>query len=490
MAATGPAHRVEGLITASPITEGPEPPPAHVPTFHPSFLVAATGGRWTREPAATAPLTGFSIDSRQIATGQCFVALRTPRRDGHAYLAAAREAGAVAALVSAPAPDLDLPQLVVADTLVAFQRIATAHRRAFPGIVVGVSGSAGKTSTKELLALLLSSAPGEVLATQGNLNNHLGVPLTLTRLDPAVHKFAVVEAGIGGPGDMPVLAGMIEPDHAIITLVGPAHLEALGSLEAVAREKALLPAAVRGKGLRIFPSACLEYGAFRDLPPTCLALQPAITHTAEETRIAFSYVPPGKRKAREHSFTCRRVSDGMAANAALALVCALSLGVAPALAAERLAKWQAAALRGELCRDHAGRWLYVDCYNANPASMHDALAAFAGMAPDDQARLYLIGGMEELGADSSDYHRRLGEALSRLLRPADRALVLAAPPSADAVVAGAADPRVAAAPDLAAMRASLEAHRGPVFIKGSRRYQLESLLLPNVTVAEPAGVGH
>ncbi len=455
-----------------------------MPVFAPDFLAAATAGRWTRQPAASAPVTGFTMDSRQLAPGQCFVALKTPRRDGHDFLPAARSAGAAAAIVSTPDPALELPQLVVADPLAAFQQIAAAHRRAFPGIVVGISGSAGKTSTKELLALLLSASPGDVLATQGNLNNHLGVPLTLTRLDPAAHTFAVVEAGIGGPDDMPVLARMIEPDHAIITLVGPAHLEALGSLENVAREKSLLPAAVRGQGFRVFPISCLDYATFRELPPTRLALAPEISHAENETRIVFSLTPPGKKRPKAHAFTCRRVSDGMAGNAALALATALLLGVSPDDAQARLSAWQAAALRGELCQDHAGRWLYLDCYNANPASMHDALAAFAGMAPADQSRLYLVGGMEELGAESVAYHRRLGEALALALRAGDSALVLAAAPAAAAVVSGAADPRVSAASDLAAMRARLDAHSGAVFIKGSRRYQLESLLLPNVSVAE------
>lgn len=459
-----------------------------MPTFTPSFLASATGGRWTREPAAA--ITGFSIDSRQLAPGQCFVALRTAKRDGHAYLSAAMAAGAAAALVSTPDPALELPQLVVADPLAAFQRIAAAHRRTFTGIVVGVSGSAGKTSTKELLALLLSAAPGDVLATSGNLNNHLGVPLTLTRLESDVHRFAVVEAGIGGPGEMRVLADMIAPDHALITLVGPAHLESLGSLEGVAREKSVLPAAVRDQGLRVFPAACLDYPFFRDLPPARIALSPTISHSADESRIGFTFAASGKRGARDFSFTCRRVSDGMATNAALALALALSLGVSAKDAQARLTSWQPAALRGELCQDHAGRWLYVDCYNANPASMHDSLAAFAGMAPAGQPRLYLVGGMEELGDETAAYHRRLGEFLARALRPEDVALVLAAPAASEAVVAGAADTRVVAAPDLAAMRARLESHTGAVFIKGSRRYQLESLLLPNVTVAETPGVGH
>ncbi len=458
-----------------------------MPVFTPDFLAASAGGRWTREPAAGQGIVGFTMDSRQLAAGQCFVALKTDKRDGHDFLDAAQAAGAAAAIVARPDESLALPQLVVADPLVALQGIAAAWRKAFPGVVVGVSGSAGKTSTKELLALLLSSAPGDVLATQGNLNNHIGVPLTLTRLEPAAHKFAVVEAGIGGPGDMPVLARMIEPDHAVITLVGPAHLEALGSLEGVAREKSILPAAVRGEGYRIFPASCLAYAAFRELGETRLPLAPVVAHGEAETRIAFSLALDRRGPAREFAFVCRRVSDGMASNVALALATALLLGVPAEAAQARLACWRPAALRGELCQDAAGRWLYVDCYNANPASMHDALAAFAAMAPVDKPRLYLIGGMEELGAESLVYHRRFGEALARVLRPGDEALVLAAAPAAAALVEGAADARVSAVAELAAMRARLEAHGGAVFVKGSRRYRLETLLQAPASAGGPAG---
>ncbi len=458
-----------------------------MPTFTPQFLAQATAGLWTREPSASAPVIGFTVDSRDLAPGQCFVALKTARRDGHAFLSAASEAGAAAALVAVADPALDLPQLVVADPLLAFQAIATAHRLAFPGPVIGVTGSAGKTSTKELLALLLSAAPGDVLATSGNLNNHLGVPLTLTRLDPSVHRIAVIEAGIGGVGDMSTLAAMIRPDHAIVTLIGPAHLASFGSLPNVAREKALLPAAVPSGGLRVFSVGCLNYDAFRSFPEPGVVVAPNVTHVADQTRIGIALYPSGSDAPFDHTFLCRRLSEGMARNTALALVVALRLGVTPEQAQRRLVAWQPAALRGEHVHDHAGRWLYVDCYNANPVSMLDALDAFIGMAPADQPRLFLIGGMEELGADSISYHQRLGEALDQMLRPQDTAIILAAAEVARAVVEGARRRTVLAADNLAALRARLETHAGAVFIKGSRRYQLESLLLPNAVVADTPG---
>jgi UDP-N-acetylmuramoyl-tripeptide--D-alanyl-D-alanine ligase len=448
-----------------------------MPHFSPEFLARAASGYWTREPAGA--LTGFGIDTRSLRPGDVFVAIKTAARDGHAFLGAASAAGASAALVSVPDATLPLPQLVVADPLVAFQQIAAAHRRTFTGPVIGVSGSAGKTSTKNLLALLLASRGGEVLATEGNLNNHLGVPLTLTRLDPAVHRFAVIEAGIGGPGEMAPLAAMIAPDLAIITLVAPAHLEALGSLEGVAREKALLAAATREGGLKLFPSACASFASFRDLPAPARAVDAVVTQTADATRIHRALLAGFPA----FEFTCRRVSDGMALNAALAIEAAFHLGVSASAVQLRLSGWRPAALRGELRRDSAGRWLYVDCYNANPASMLDALAVFTDLAPAASPRLFIVGGMEELGGESLRYHRELGVALAALLRPSDSAVVLAAPAAAAAVVEAASGSSVIAAPDLGAVRARFEAFTGAVFIKGSRRYQLEFILSPAGEIA-------
>src|SRR4051812_45501053 len=227
-----------------------------MPTFDPNTLAAWTGGRWTHLPSAD--VTGFHFDTRALRTGEIFVAIRTEKRDGHDFLADAQKAGASAALVAKPNAALSLPQLVVPDPRAAFQAIAREHRRAFLGKVIGISGSAGKTSTKDLLALLLGGEACGVAATEGNLNNLLGVPLTLTRLDSSRHRFAVVEAGISVPGEMKTLADMIEPDVALIPLVAPAHTQELGGIEGVAREKALLPAAVRPAGVAIFPKQTAE----------------------------------------------------------------------------------------------------------------------------------------------------------------------------------------------------------------------------------------
>jgi len=494
-----------------------------MPTFAPSQLAAWTGGRWTRSPGGA--LTGFTQDTRALGPGQVFVALRTDRRDGHDFLRDAQARGAAAALVAREIGDCALPQLVVGDSLASFQTVAREHRRQFPGPVVGVTGSAGKTSTKDLMALLLGGAPdglasgstgaragdaapgdfapvlktegnlnnrahgddaapgdfAPVLKTEGNLNNHIGVPLTLTRLDPAVHHSAVVEAGINMPGEMAGLADMIQPDHAIVTLVGPAHLERLGTIEGVAAEKARLLAAVRPGGRQVFPVSCWPFAAFRGLADP-LVLVPAnegmvrvdartvsftVLHRPDRTEVTLA----GRRP-----FLLRRVSGGMAQNAALALALAGELGVADATLQKRIEAWAPAKWRGELQRVGQAD-IYCDFYNANPASMQDAIAAFAGLVPAERPRLYVLGGMEELGAAAADFHRQLGRGI--LLRPGDHLFAIGVHAEAlrEGLLENGNDPaQVEVVGALEPVRARLAGFRGAVFLKGSRRHQLERLL--------------
>lgn len=456
-----------------------------MPTFSPSQLAAWTGGSWTAEPGA--PLTAFHFDTRKLRAGDVFVALKTDKRDGHEFLAAAQAAGAGAALVSTANASCTLAQLVVRDPLAALHAIAREHRRRFRGPVIGISGSAGKTSTKDLLALLLGGASCGVVATEGNLNNHIGVPLTLTRIDPAQHTFAVIEAGISTPGEMKPLAEMIEPDVSLITLIAAAHTEELGGLEGVAREKAMLTAATRASGVAIFAKPTAEYSAFRDLSVRKLVVERAevirpaeppkdkvyfaVTQRADETAVSLAYGPPPPLV-----FTFRRVSEGMAQNAALAICAALWLGVPRETIQARLGGWQPAKLRGEIRRID-GRLLYLDCYNANPASMADALATFDSVAAPDEPRLYLLGCMEELGAEAAAHHRALGRSLR--LREHDQLFIIGT--HAHDVCAGVLERgdfarQLQIAASLEPMSAALAEWRGAVFVKGSRRYQLEKIL--------------
>jgi len=467
-----------------------------MPAFDPDLLAERTGGRWSRRPGA-AP-AGFSVDSRRISPGQAFVALKTGRRDGHDFLGDALGAGAVAAVVSREIPGVALAQLVVADPLAALQAVAREQRRGFRGMVIGITGSAGKTSTKELLALLLVGEAGGVLATEGNLNNQIGVALTLCRLDPARHRLAVVEAGISAPGEMRPLATMIDPDLVVVTLVGPAHLAELGGLEGVAREKAVLAASVRAGGACIFPSSCEAYGAFRDLPaPGKIVVEPAanpgagardagrvpffVSHAANYTTVAVEYGPPPSVVA-----TLQRVTDGMAQNAAMAVCAALRVGIGGQEIQQRLLSWRASPLRGEWRRSQ-GRSLYLDCYNANPASMADALSGFNAVAPPGDPRLLVIGCMEELGPEAERYHLELGRSIR--LRRGDQLVAIGGMAGAirrGALEAGADPEQIEIADEVGPLSARLSAFRGSVFVKGSRRHELERAF----SGAEIAEVSH
>ncbi|HEY1794139.1 MAG TPA: UDP-N-acetylmuramoyl-tripeptide--D-alanyl-D-alanine ligase [Opitutaceae bacterium] len=454
-----------------------------MPSFGPDELQAWTGGKWSGRPPAA--VGGFSVDSRSLRPGQAFVALRTERRDGHDYIAAAQAAGAAAAVVTRPVDGAGLAQLVVPDPLAAMQAIAGAHRRAFTGTVFGITGSAGKTSTKEILAALLGGEAGGVLSTEANLNNQIGVALTLCRIDPARHRFAVVEAGISAPGEMRTLAAIIQPDIAIVTLVAAAHLADLGTLEAVASEKALLCAGMREGGLSVFPRSCEAYAAFRSIPEgsrltveRVSALgdraQPRgraayrVSQSASATTVEVAFGP-----APAISIAARRVTDGMAGNIAMAACAAARAGVQRRELGRRLSGWGAAPLRGEW-RTCEGRRVYLDCYNANPASMADALAVFRATAPEAEPRLFVIGSMEELGPSAASFHVELGRTLG--MRHGDMLVAIGshAAQVREGAVASGVDPgsiEVAQGVDEVAPR--LAAFHGSIFVKGSRRYQLE-----------------
>ncbi len=452
-----------------------------MPAFDAKTLAAWTGGRWSAHPAASP--TGFTADSRRLLPGQAFVALKTSRRDGHDFLEEALKAGASAAIVARKVPGTALAQLVVDDPLQALQAIAREHRKTFRGTVIGVTGSAGKTSTKELLSLLLGGEEGGALSTEGNLNNHIGVALTLCRLDATRHTHAVIEAGISAPGEMRVLAGMIAPDMVLITLVAPAHLSDLGGIEGVAREKADLARSLSGEGICIFPRACMEFGAFRSLPPArCVVVDRvsdvrgaqapgripfAVSHSGANTTVALGL---GEEAA---AFTLRRVTDGMAQNAAIAVCAAMRLGVRRDQIQERVAAWLPSALRGEW-RTSEGRRIYLDCYNANPASMADALGAFDAVAPRDEPRLYVVGCMEELGQEAWRYHVELGRSLG--LRRGDQLVAIGSLAGAireGALERGALAEQIEVSESVGPLAERLSAFRGSVFVKGSRRHELE-----------------
>ncbi len=362
-------------------------------------VAAAVDGRLL---AGSGTVTGACIDSRRCQPGDLFVALPGTRSDGHRYLGAARAAGAIAALVARPVDDL-LPQIQVAEPALALARLGDWVRRAVSARLVGLTGSNGKTSVKELLAAALG-CHGPTLATEGNLNNHLGVPLTLCRLETR-HRYGVVEMGANHRGEIGPLTELVRPQVGLVTNAGPAHLEGFGGLEGVALGKGelfqQLPAdavAVINADDRFAPLWREMAGPRRVLsfgldPGADVRLEQAAGHdwlVSGGERLRLPQLPPG----RHHR------ANAMAAAAALAAL-DLPAGTLAAVLAER----PPVPGRLQQRRGRGGVRLLDDTYNANPASLAAALEVLGGEPPP---RWLVLGDMGELGADGPALHRAAG----------------------------------------------------------------------------------
>ncbi|ADE56080.1 UDP-N-acetylmuramoyl-tripeptide--D-alanyl-D-alanine ligase [Coraliomargarita akajimensis] len=450
-------------------------------SWDPSQLADWTNGHWlgAHEPEA---IRAFCFDTRQLQSGDCFIALTAGARDGHDFVEQALAAGAGSALVSRPL-DLPIPQLVVEDTLLAMEAIGAAVRAAFSGPVVGVTGSCGKTSTKEMLRLVLGESVAH--ATAGNWNNRIGVPMTLFGLDSERQEFAVIEAGINQPGEMNHLGEMIAADVVVVTAIEAAHLELLQTVETIANEKSQLMAHARPSALLILPAELLNYAAFNRYRARAVAVVEAGSPVPEGVLSTVSYRFEGPRIVLSGEyfaavggrceFQLASQSRGIRRNAALAMVTAAVLGQPTKVSRVGIENWQPSGDRGRLI-ESAGRQFYVDCYNANPASMADALDAFAHSVPDEVPRCYVLGAMNELGADAPRLHRESIEGHD--FRPQDRVYLV----GPQALLAGYAQALEKAGSQLSFgekvenFESEIADFKGALFLKGSRSYRLEQLL--------------
>lgn len=451
----------------------------------PDKLALITGGVW-HEGVVPPVVSGFSFDARKIAEGECFVALSGGTRDGHEFIAQAAQAGAVAAIVERIV-DVDLPQLLVNDSLLALGALGKAQRKSFHRPVIGITGSCGKTSTKEMMRTALGAE--QTHATAGNWNNRIGVPMTLLGLDANRHQAAVVEAGINQMDEMGFLGDMIQADLTIITNIAAAHLELLGSLDNIAQEKARLAVKARSGSPLILPAAVMEYAAFKQLAARVIA----VVRSGEQAPVAVREVvyydlelvensQAYRLKLTQHSqsrfFRIASSSEGIAMNAALVIVAARELGVAENSILERIETWRPSSDRGRIAA-HGAQIFYIDCYNANPASMRDALAAFTVAMQDALPRAYILGAMNELGVSAESLHREIGSTLR--LRPQDRAFFVG--PSAltqayaeGAMTAGSDFEQVKTVDTVEKIKSIVADFEGALFLKGSRAYQLEQLI--------------
>ena len=378
-------------------------------------VVAATGGR-LRAGAPALRFPRVSIDSRTVEPGDLFVAIKGPRFDGHDFLAAAAEKGALAALVhrDAPAP-AGFPLVQVADTTVALGALGS-HRREQAAIpVVAVTGSAGKTTTKEMTAALLSRR-GPVLKTEGNLNNQYGLPLTLLRLMPE-HRHAVLELGMSAAGELRALSGLARPDVAIITMVAPVHLEFFASVEAIADAKAEILEGLGPRGLAVLngddPRVHRVGEAFRARggKVAWFGRDRAYDVSAENWRGTVHGMRFDLRMGgRTLDVALPLAGPHFLSNFLAAAAAAHHLGLSPEEIAVAAGEMKAASHRGQVLRLGQGVTLLDDCYNSNPAGLDAAVVALR-MTPG-RRRVAFLGDMLELGPRGPELHREAGERLA------------------------------------------------------------------------------
>ena len=364
----------------------------------------ATGGRITRDWQAD----GVSIDTRTILPGDLFVALEAAR-DGHDFVAQALEKGAAAALVSR-VPDgvaADAPLLIVDDVLAGLEALGRAGRARMSGKVVGVTGSVGKTSTKEMLRAALASQ-GRVHAAEASYNNHWGVPLTLARM-PEDADFAIIEIGMSNPGEIAPLARMARPHAALITTIAPAHIGAFGHIDGIAREKAAIFEGLVPAGAAIIPTGLSTTAILRQAADDAGA--PILSFGPEgEARLIGSdpqggtLLLRGVLSGKPINFTLRSVGPHFAENAMGVLATVSAIGADPVEAAKGLGGWLPPKGRGAV--EELGEIRLIDdAFNANPVSMRAGLGTLARLP--GKRRVAILGDMLELGPDEAAEHAGL-----------------------------------------------------------------------------------
>jgi len=371
------------------------------------WIAAASGGRLVSgDPDQPAPKRA-AIDSREIEPGDLFVGLRG-QVDGGQFAAAALEAGAWGALVdpahAAPLSGGDRPVIQAEDPLAALQNLARGWRREVGARVVGLTGSTGKTSTKDLLAALLRGAGLETHANRENLNTEIGLPLTILEADEGVEAM-VLEMAMRGAGQIAELTAIAEPDVGLIVNVGPVHLELLGTIEAVAAAKAELIHDLRPGAACVVPAAepLLEPHLRDDIETITFGEGGEVRLESFENGVA-RIDARGTQIELELSYSePHNLSNTVAATAA-----AIALGVTPSGRVDV----RFSSLRGQVVELGGGVTVVNDCYNANPMSMRAALDHLA--ATPAERRIALLGTMAELGPDGERYHRDIGRRAAEL----------------------------------------------------------------------------
>ncbi|MDR0590328.1 MAG: UDP-N-acetylmuramoyl-tripeptide--D-alanyl-D-alanine ligase [Puniceicoccales bacterium] len=416
-------------------------------------------------------ISGFWNDTRTLRPGGCFLAL-TARRDGHEFLADAQRNGAHCAIVSRINKNLTLPQFRVADVLEAAKTIVKIYRKNY--IIISVSGSYGKTSTKDMLRLLFGE---NAYATEENLNNELGVILSLSRIK--YEQFGIIEGGIDHPGEMDRLIDLVRPNISVTTGIASVHLSNFENFNQLICEKVkILQDALARNGHGIVPEHCLTHAAFRQFADRCtivgrsnrLAQYPHFT----QFRLAKNNTIILRGKYFQNTaFLLPEMSLGQAENFAKAATVAKLAGIDDTVIQKKILQWKPGKMRGETIffRGHA---VYLDAYNANPVAMDDALRHFDKKYSGEKT--YILGGMRELGPFSENSH----EILAKYFFRKKNATIFAIGKEMNTFFERLrrANPAVKIfyfEDTETAKKPLLKAIRGTIFAKGSHAYHLEKI---------------
>ncbi|MGG4035351.1 UDP-N-acetylmuramoyl-tripeptide--D-alanyl-D-alanine ligase [Paenibacillus cisolokensis] len=459
------------------------------------------GGRLD-ERSGSAVVRGVSIDSRTIAPGELFVPLAGDRFDGHDYVEAAVRAGAAGVLwrEDRPVPEAlraaGTPVVRVADTLTALQRLAGAYRDELGLFVIGITGSNGKTTTKDMTHALLGTK-FRTRKTEGNLNNHIGLPLTILRLGEETEA-AVLEMGMSDFGEIELLASIAKPDIAVITNIGEAHLQQLGSREGIAQAKLEIAAGLKPGGLLLYngDEPLLREGVKRTKLADGVRLETfglgeGNDWTATDIELsaqssAFAVRARGGALAAEAAAIGRPAVAAAGrhnvANALAAVAAALHAGVPGARIREGFASLKLTSMRIEPTRAACGAVVLNDAYNANPTSVRAAIDLVEQLQ-GYRRKWLVLGDMLELGPDEAALHRGIGEYVT----PQKAQGLLTYGPLSRHTAEGAADAFAAAGfgdavrhfADKSELAAWLKRRLGPddlVLVKGSRGMKMEEVV--------------
>jgi UDP-N-acetylmuramoyl-tripeptide--D-alanyl-D-alanine ligase len=379
-----------------------------------SNIASVCSGEWTGEDVE---VQGVSIDSRILTPAACYIAIAGERFDGHDFVDAAVAAGAKAVIVNRPVK-VDVPQIIVADCRQALAALAGYWRHQVSSSVVGITGSNGKTTVKEMTASILKQA-GSTLYTQGNLNNDLGVPLTLLRLAKQ-HRFAAIEMGANHIGEIAFTSNLAKPDVAIITNVGPAHLEGFGSVEGIAQAKGELIESLGATGVavlnrddRFFDFWCEQAGS-RKVISFGLSEQADvwgrdIRQKVKQGRFVTAFIL--QTNTFELPVTLALAGIHNVKNALAAAAAAIALGLKAEQIQAGLAAMQPVAGRLTAKPGVAGGLVIDDSYNANPASLQAALEV---LLETEGEPWVVLGALGEMGVESQAIHRQLGQLIKKM----------------------------------------------------------------------------